>query len=323
MASTLRSWLIEAKVISKKTQAELEAGAEPTLERLVNSHLILPFNVAIELRRTMGFLDTQQRLEEAVAVGNLKLIEAAETYDPTKGKFVSYAWTAIRRAILESMAADEATGMITEYRNAAEAKRVAQTREKLREAGKNSTPQAIGRALGMQPRRVLQLLALAQGAASLDEPILDDDGDSIPRGHFVPAEDAGPEEITLGTIEKEERQELIRAVERLSPQHGVGVSLNTGLQSFNTTTLDIVLKASSQTVQARGRNNLRNMFRRGQADAQRIGFHAEDATGLTTGQRLPSPLAGNRKGTVQKRDSAADIWRRLASRWRETVPDAG
>lgn len=74
---------------------------EHEIERLVNDHLGLVKRVALHLRvRLMSFMD----LQELIQVGVIGLLEAAKSFDPTKGvPFEHYAHSRVRGAIIDEV----------------------------------------------------------------------------------------------------------------------------------------------------------------------------------------------------------------------------
>ena len=71
------------------------AGDSRAIEKLVTSNLRFVVSVAKQ------YVSQAEMMDELIAQGNIGLIEAAKTFDPTRGfKFISYAVWHIRKEIL-------------------------------------------------------------------------------------------------------------------------------------------------------------------------------------------------------------------------------
>jgi RNA polymerase primary sigma factor len=76
----------------------IQKGDREALNKLVKANLRFVVSVAKQ------YSHTPDSLGELIAQGNIGLIEAAETFDPTRGfKFISYAVWSIRKEILNSL----------------------------------------------------------------------------------------------------------------------------------------------------------------------------------------------------------------------------
>lgn len=314
---SLKQYLDEADAISRAAEAEIKAGAELTPDLLVKSHLLLPFHIAREVWRAMQTPNPQLLLEELVSEGTHRLIRAAQAYDPAQGKFSTYAIVAIKRSLWGYVNKERTLGTVRSRQAIEDAHRVSKEFARRREAGEVSTVEAVAESVGLRPERVLQLMRLVQRAASLDETIPghDDEGTAT-RGELTQCEAAGPEEIVLADIEREERQELIQALRYLPEHYQKALGLTTGARTFEETALDDVVRASRYSVQRKSRQRLQVMFQRGKGNARRLGYEPSDATGSGRGSgRLSTVTSGVGTTARKSRDSAADIWRRLADRW--------
>lgn len=316
MVESLTAYIQEAKRETRR------ARQEPlTRDSLVRRHLGLPVVLATEAARKANL--HRQWLPDLIAAGNLALVEASKTYDPSKGTFQAYAKPRVAGAIwgaLTMMMSGGALGPGTrqKYHTYVSAVR------RVEQDGREATLEEVAKEAGLRVDTVRALQQLAEGVISLDGLVSNPEGDdTVPLAELQPDPSPGPEEQALDALEAQQRwEELARAVESLPERFRLAICLTTGFRGIERASLgDVLAVYMSYNRQHRAREKLQKVFREGEVNARKLGFEPEDARGVPRGGGPISAAASlGRPSPDFRRHRAADIWRLLADRFREAAP---
>lgn len=295
-------------------------------ETLIIRFLPIPMAVAREVVNALRLSNRDEAIQELVSVGNMSLVIVANEYDPASidkypGGFGAYAKAIIRRDVWFEAQKWLTKGTTRSDHALRNAGRVMAALEDIEQKGDNPTTQAVADATGMTKERVQELLTLARGFLSMDAAVRGRTGeDDTAFGELIADERVSVEDEALACIERQERRELAKAVAMLPEHYRAAIGLTTGFNAFRSVAIGDVLRAMSPGVQNLTRRRLQRMFKEGEANAERLGYDRDEATGIKPGGTRVSPfVAGSGKGDKGRRDSAADIWGRVAGRWREAA----
>jgi RNA polymerase primary sigma factor len=212
--------LAEGEKAGTLTQSEVESlrrtihNGEQARARLTHANTRLVVHIAKK------YVNNGVPLMDLIQEGNLGLIRAVEKFDYRRGfKFSTYATWWIRQAITRALADQARTIRVPVHMSEQIAKVTAITRRLEQEQGRAPTLEDIAREMDMPPRRVEQILEIAQKPLSLEMKVGEDADSEL--GDFLPDEDspepteqAGREllreeiETVLGSLSRREAQVL-------------------------------------------------------------------------------------------------------------------
>lgn len=309
-------YIREARRLAKEAQADPNV----TPNNLVLRNLAIPVYTARDAISKTRFDYRGHIFEELVAVGNFALVRAAHAFDQDlakrdPGAFTPYAMTAVERAQWDAIE-DLQSGAVDAGKYGRELlPRIRGAVSRRLEDGEID-PADIAKELGIAESTVRQLLAIADGVDSLDRSV--DNEPDLNLISIIPDRGPGPEEEVLAAAEAEERFAVFQeALQSLNEDMRVAIGLNTGFPAFDRATIATLLYAHRQGNQQTARRRLIRTFRGSESYAARLGFQAKDATGQGPGNSPITPAPRGQERARLKRDSPADIWRRLTDRWRE------
>ena len=263
-------------------------------------------------RKAAWQMQALARLDDWIQEASLTLVEAATVYvrDRKPIDFQKYAANAIYRHLAE-VRRQEAPVEVpqTTFRLVPAYQKLV---EQAQAQGQPLTDQLASQRLGIPVRRVAEVrqawLAVHHEVLSFDARLEGRDEEDAPTvADVVVDEGADVEAQALAAVEREERQELWRAIGDLDREDRVALGLNMGAATFERATIAEIEKAADSWAQHRARRRLAELFREGRRDARRLGFLPSDATGrqpvgrrvanLVSGRRGSARVQGARRGT--------------------------
>jgi RNA polymerase primary sigma factor len=138
------------------------AGSETAKTALIQANLRLVVSIAKGIQsESLSLLD---RIQE----GNMGLMHAADKFDPTKGRFTTYATWWIRQHIIRAIADHGRTIRVPVHKMEDVTKMRRVTRRLTMELGRDATTEEIATALHISPEKVRELQAIEQAPLSLD-----------------------------------------------------------------------------------------------------------------------------------------------------------
>ena len=178
-------------VLSREEEARVvcaaQRGNQKALDRLITANLRFVVRVAGE------YTGRGLPLTDLIAEGNLGLIRATKTFDPSKGyKFITYGVWWIKQAILSAISRQRhpvafPVNQIDDFEI------VNRTSSALSQGlGRAPNFEELSEGANMTPRRLRRAMEASQPALSLDSPIYDD-GD-IRYADAFPTSEPGPDE---------------------------------------------------------------------------------------------------------------------------------
>ena len=226
--------LRQAKNLDEKQRARLEeqvADGERARKRLIQANSRLVVSIAKKyVGHGVPFLDLIQE-------GNLGLIRAVEKFDYRRGyKFSTYATWWIRQAITRALADQARTIRVPVHMSEQINKLKALQRRLEQELGRDPTPNELAAEMGLSPRKVEQILEIAQRPLSLELPIGDEADSEL--GDFI--EDEGTPLPTELAWQELLREEIERVLGSLSPREARVLQLRFGLTDGRQHTLEEV-----------------------------------------------------------------------------------
>ena len=190
-----------------------QSGDEAARERIIEKNLPLVRHVAGRIRRSMG---GQLDLDELVNAGCLGLLNAVQSFDPTRElAFSTYAVPRIRGAIMDDLRRAD-----TSTRSARHRRRQIAAAEKALAAEGNTAPdpRETARQLEIDVDTLWKWKARArQGARlSLDKPLCTESGDGPTMGDLIPGTTAADieERINIGEEKRFLREKVLLLTER-------------------------------------------------------------------------------------------------------------
>ncbi|MGD1993949.1 MAG: sigma-70 family RNA polymerase sigma factor [Anaerolineae bacterium] len=221
----------------RSLEAEVQDG-RAAREHLIQANSRLVISVAKKyIGRGVPFLDLIQE-------GNIGLIRAANKFDYTLGhKFSTYATWWIRQAVTRAIA-DQSRTIRVPVHMGDQINRLLRASHRLtQELGRNPTNEELAEELDITPRKVEQMLKVAQRPLSLEMPT-DDEGDST-LGDFIEDEQVtAPPEAVSGSILRDMLDEILQD---LPPREVRILQLRYGLVDGETYTLEEVGKRMGVT----------------------------------------------------------------------------
>lgn len=231
------AWYLNSLKAPLKTEEELKMfnrileGDHRAWEEFIERNLRLVIPIARYYKGTM-------ELEDAIQEGNLGLIRAVESFDPSKGfKFSTYATPWIRNYI-ERARSQKYTPIripchfveqINHYRT--------YVRAYENRYGYKPSIATIKKDLNLTDEQIQQIQISLLSIVSLDKEIDTEDHDSTVLANFIPADQDSTEKIVL---DQEMLNDLIDALDRLSIKEKTIINLRFGLDGRNRMTLEEV-----------------------------------------------------------------------------------
>ena len=204
-------------------------GDHGALEKLTKANLRFVVSVAKQYQNQGLYLT------DLINEGNLGLIKAAKRFDETKGfKFISYAVWWIRQAILQALAEQSRIVRLPLNRVGALHKIGRVSSDLEQEFGREPSAEEIAEELDMTSGEIMDTLRISSRHLSLDAP-------------FTPGEDnrlidliedemqSSPDESLM---EEALKNEIVRALDSLSPREGEVLTLYFGINSDRSFTLE-------------------------------------------------------------------------------------
>lgn len=206
-APSLLSRLTRVALLTPEEEQELaervRKGDEEARQKLVEANMRLVMNIAKHYRNALV------PFEDLVQEGAIGLMNAVERYDPSKGyRFSTYATHWIRQAIGRAIDNKAKTVRIPAH-VAEQLRRMERERERLRrETGDEPSVEQLAKAMGVSPKKILQLQQAAQEPLSLDMLVGEEEDTSL--GSLIHDQNVrDPEEVILEHERRKVLDELL------------------------------------------------------------------------------------------------------------------
>jgi RNA polymerase sigma-32 factor len=205
--------LLTAEEEVRLTRKYHETGDPETARRLVTANLRLVIKLAYEYRRAY------KNMMDLIQEGNIGLMQAVKRYDPYRGvKLSSYSAWWIRAYMLRFI--------LNNWRlvklGTTQAQRklffnLNKQKAKLAAMGVDPTPELIADRLGVKEGEVVEMdRRMASSEASLDAPLGDAEGRSVPRVEVMAAVQKGTDDaVATSELNELVNEHLVRFRERL------------------------------------------------------------------------------------------------------------
>ena len=191
-------------------------------EKIIRANLLLVASVVMQYRAYSASMTLQDLMQE----GNIGLMKAIEKFDLRKGcKFSTYAYWWIMQAVQRALAQHSRTIRLPCYIGTLRQSIVDTQTRLTKELNREPTYSEVGRAMGMDENRVVEILQSGQGTVSLDSPIFDSNDTTV--------SDTLEDELSLApdkeVLTRSRRESLEKALNTLTWRERVVIQLRFGL----------------------------------------------------------------------------------------------
>jgi len=206
-------------------------GDQEAREHLTCANLRLVVSIA------KHYQDLGLDLEDLISEGNLGLLRAVEKYDPTRGRFSTYATCWIRQSIMRALDNTARTIRLPSYLHTRLSKMARINARLFEEDGHDPTLEQIALLMGLDLQSVQCLQASSRKVASLDMPI--SSHNAITYADLIVDESLPAHDARLLQTEEQQahRRQVADLLTRLTPREQQVIRLHFGLDGEQVSTL--------------------------------------------------------------------------------------